>query len=202
MGVKALFRLSVVLLIALGGAVIGWRLGSGSRSPSPDYERAADLPAVVQQIQELSELVTVKYTVQKVVGLEEQKKPFGSERLLLIVQADVLGGVDLSEIRDQDIARTGDGGVRIALPAARVFHIVLNEEETRVWDRETTWWTPWIPQNPDLERQARLVAIESIKETAFDMGIHRDGRRNAEQAIRRLLEASGVKPVMFVQAAS
>jgi hypothetical protein len=161
-----------------------------------------DLPVVVTQIRELAELVSVKYTVQKVVGLEEEKKPFGSERLLLIVQADVLGGVDLSEIREEDIARTSDGGVRIALPAARVFHVVLDENETRVWDRQITWWTPWVPENPDLERQARLVALESIKETAFDMGIHRDGRRNAEQTIRRLLEASGVEPVEFVEGSS
>ena len=51
-----------------------------------------DSPAIVRQIQGLSELVSVKYTVQKVVGLEEKKKPVGSEKLLLIVQAEVLGG--------------------------------------------------------------------------------------------------------------
>ena len=32
------------------------------------------------------------------VGLEEQKRPVGSEKLLLIVQAKVLVGVDLSAL--------------------------------------------------------------------------------------------------------
>jgi uncharacterized protein DUF4230 len=201
MGLRALTRLLVVLLIAVGGGAVGWYLSSGG-SGSAGIKQTTDLPVVVQQIRALSELVSVKYTVQKVVGLEEKKSPFGAERLLLIVQAEVLGGVELSELREDDVARTSDGGVRIAMPTARVLHVVLNEKETKVWDREVTWWTPWVPANPDLERQARLEALESIKETAFEMGIHEDARRNAEEAIRRLLEAAGVSPVLFVEGAS
>ena len=45
---------------------------------------------MVREIQQLNELVSVKYTIQKVVGLKEKKAPFGSEKLLLIVQAEVL----------------------------------------------------------------------------------------------------------------
>ncbi len=201
MGLRALTRLLVVLLIAVGGAAVGWYLSSGGLGAA-GIKQTTDLPAVVQQIRELSELVTVKYTVQKVVGLEEKKTPFGTERLLLIVQAEVLGGVELAELREADIARTSDGGVRIAMPTARVLHVVLNENETKVWDRDITWWTPWVPANPDLERQARLQALESIKETAFEMGIHEDARRNAEDAIRGLLEAAGVSPVLFVEGSS
>lgn len=57
--------------------------------------RALDAPAIVREIQGLSELVSLKYTIQKVVGLEEKKTPVGSEKLLLIVQAEALAGVDL-----------------------------------------------------------------------------------------------------------
>ncbi|HXR10260.1 MAG TPA: DUF4230 domain-containing protein, partial [Candidatus Acidoferrales bacterium] len=59
--------------------------------------RTLDAAAVVHEIQRLNELVTVKYTVQKVVGLEEKKVPLGSEKLLLFVQAEALGGIDLSK---------------------------------------------------------------------------------------------------------
>src|SRR5450755_3823166 len=67
-----------------------------TREASPT--RTLDAAAVVHEIQRLSELVSVKYTVQKVVGLEEQKVPFGSEKLLLFVQAQVLAGIDLSKL--------------------------------------------------------------------------------------------------------
>src|SRR5260370_29570889 len=59
--------------------------------------RTLDAPAVVREIQRLNELVSVKYTVQKGVGLEEKKAPFGSAKLLLFVQAEVLPGVAFSE---------------------------------------------------------------------------------------------------------
>ena len=197
-------RLTRWLLVAfaagLTGLLAGWFLSSRLRLPSSGIEQTADPAAVVRQIRGMSELVTVNYVVQKVIGLEEQKFPFGSERLLLIVQAEVLGGVGLEQLREEDVARTPDGGVRIALPAPRILHVVLDENETKVWDREITWWTPWVPPNPDLERQARLSAIASIEEAAFKMGIHRNARRNAEETIRRLLRITGVEPVTFVPA--
>src|ERR1700674_4294922 len=60
--------------------------------------KTLDAPAVVHEIQRLNELVSVKYTVQKVVGLEEKKSPLGSEKLLLFVQAEVLAGIDLARL--------------------------------------------------------------------------------------------------------
>jgi len=39
------------------------------------------VPAILHEIQGLSQLTSVKYTIQKVVGLEEQKHPFGSEKI-------------------------------------------------------------------------------------------------------------------------
>jgi Protein of unknown function (DUF4230) len=157
--------------------------------------RALDAPAMVREIQSLSELVSVKYTVQKVVGLEEKKEPVGAEKLLLIVQAEVLAGVDLSQMTPASIKILRHNEIKLALPPARIFHIVIDDKETKVWDRQITWWTPWVSPNPDLERQARLTANKSIEQAALDMGILDQARRNAETVIRNLLEALGAKSV-------
>ncbi len=178
------------MLLALGGAF--W-LGRRQASTS----RVTDLPAVLRQVQSLNQLVSVKYRVQKVIGLEEQKIPFGVEKLLLVVQADVLAGVDLSSLAVEKFAVKDSRQVAVTLPEAKILHVVLDEKQTKVWDRQVTWWTPWVPYNPDLERQARLVAIESIRQSATEMGILNDARRNAEQSIRRLLEALGFQAVSF-----
>src|SRR6202790_2469199 len=74
-----------------------------SRAASP--QRALDVSAVVHEIQRLNELVSVKYTMQKVIGLEEKKVPLGSEKLLLFVQAEVLAGIDLSSLAAGDVKR-------------------------------------------------------------------------------------------------
>jgi hypothetical protein len=71
----------------------------------------------------------------------------------------------------------------------------FDDKETKVWDRQITWWTPWVPYNPDLERQARLKAKDAIQQAAIDMGILDQARRNAEAGIRNLLETFGVKSV-------
>ncbi len=154
-----------------------------------------DPVSVVHQIQRLNELVSVKYTVQKVVGLEEQKVPFGSEKLLLFVQAEVLAGIDLSKLAAEDIKWLPGKRMQLTLPPPKIEHVVIDDKETKVWDRQITWWTPWVPYNPDLERQARLKAKDAIQQAAIDMGILDQARRNAEAGIRSLLETFGVKSV-------
>jgi hypothetical protein len=183
--------IAIGILAGLAIAAIYAHFAGGGTS----IGRTFDSPAVVREIQGLSELVSVKYTVQKVVGLEEKKSPVGSEKLLLIVQAEVLAGVDLSALPAGAIKTLPHDEVRIALPPARIFHIVIDDKETKVWDRQITWWTPWVSPNPDLERQARLAATKSIEEAALQMGILDQARRNAETLIRNLLQTLGAKSV-------
>jgi hypothetical protein len=167
-----------------------------TREASP--ARTVDASAIVHEIQRLNELVSVKYTIQKVVGLEEKKVPLGSEKLLLFVQAEVLAGIDLSTLAVGDVKALGDKRMQVSLPPARIVHIVIDDKQTKVWDRRITWWTPWVPFNPDLERQARLAAKDAIERTALDMGILDQARRNAEAGIRSLLETIGVKSVTVI----
>ncbi len=149
----------------------------------------------MREIQGLSELVSVKYTIQKVVGLEEKKTPVGSEKLLLIVQAEVLAGVDLSQISPGGITILPGGNIKVDLPPAKILHIVIDDKQTKVWDRQVTWWTPWVSPNPDLEHQARIAANKSVEEAALEMGILDQARRNAETVIRNLLQTLGAKSV-------
>jgi hypothetical protein len=159
-----------------------------------------DSGSVVTQVQKLNELATVRYTVQKVVGLEEYTQPVGTERILIVVQAQVTAGVDLSTLREQDVQRRDDGTVSLKLPPARVLNVAIDEKQTRVWDRKKTWWTPWVPYSKDLEQKARMQGIEDARQTAIEMGILRQAERNAEESIRTLLGLAGVKSVVVVPA--
>ena len=158
---------------------------------------AANPPALLLQIQKMNELVTVKYSIQKVVGLEEQKQPFGKEKVLLIVQAKVGAGIDMGRLQKIDLSRDGKGAYVVRLPEAQILYVAIDERETKVWDRQVTWWTPWVPYNIDLERQARVLATEEIKKSAIGMGILNDARRQAEGAIRNLLQVFGVTEIGF-----
>ena len=187
------YTVSLIILVLSGTCVYLYYFGR----PESVTRRVIDPPAVVKEIQRLSELVTVKYTIQKVVGLKEEKVPFGSEQVLLLVQADVLGGVDLAALSTNDVQVAANNTVTARLPPARVLHVYVDEKQTRVWDRSKTWWTPWVPFNPELEQKARLAALEAVQATALEMGILSNAQENAQKTVWEVLHATGVESVRF-----
>jgi hypothetical protein len=180
-----------VVIIAIG--VVLW-FREDTRSPQ------LDPPAVVAQIQQLNQLATVRFTIQKVVGLTEDIHPVGSESILLILQARVDAGIDLSRVQPRDLSVARDGSVTLRLPSAQILNVAVDEKETKVWDRQKTWWTPWVPYSKDLEQRARLAGMQSINKAALEMGILKQAEQNAEASIRTLLQLSGVKSVNVVRA--
>jgi hypothetical protein len=155
--------------------------------------RSLDSPTLITQIKSLKQLVTVRYTIQRVVGLQEPKVPFGEESILVMVQGEALAGVDLDGITSRDVSYTAPGAVVITLPAAKLLAVFLDEKETKVWDRQITWWTPWVAPDPDLEHNARLQGIDEVRKAALDMGMVDQAQKNAQTAIRDLLEAFGIQ---------
>jgi hypothetical protein len=151
--------------------------------------RRLDAVSVITQIKQLKQLVTLRYSIQRVVGLREPKVPIGEESILLMVEGQALAGVDLAKLTVGDIRYTDKRSVTITLPAAKLFDTFLDEKQTKVWDRQITWWTPWVPFDPDLEHKARLQAIDDVRAAALRMGILSQAQTNAESAIRDLLTA-------------
>ena len=157
-------------------------------------ESLVEAPAILRQIQPLNDLITVRYNIQKVIGLTEQKVPFGSEQVLMLVQAKVSGGVNLADATAHRAGRA----VVIQLPPASILDAALDDKETKVWDRSKTWWTPWVSLNPDLEQSARRNALEAVRLAAVQMGILSNAQQNAETILRNFLQTIGFNQVSFV----
>jgi hypothetical protein len=170
--------------------VIGLIVYSRVYAPGGTWLRPIDPPAIVSQVRGLKELVTVRYVVQKVVGITESRQPLGQESLLLMVQGRAQAGVDLGSITQYDVQVTGKK-IKIRLPKAQIFDVFLDEKNTKVWDRRITWWTPWVSPDPDLEHKARMAAIDDIRQAAIEMGILRDAESSARAALRDLVAAMG-----------
>jgi hypothetical protein len=157
--------------------------------------RDLDPAAVVHEVQRLSDLVTVRYVVEKVVGLTEEKQPLGSESILLMVQGKVLAGIKLGEFNQYNIESLKGHNAVIRLPPPAIMEAFLDESNTKVWDRRITWWTPWVEPDKDLEHKARMQALDDIRQAAVKMGILDDARRNAETAIRKFLGTFGITAI-------
>jgi hypothetical protein len=182
---------STIVVVALAGIIGAWWLNRREKL-------SLDPPAVLAQVQQLNQLTTVQYTIQKVVALTEDKDPVGSESILLVVQASVQGGVDLARMQPDDVTVRSDGAVELRLPMAKILNLSIDEKQTKVWDRQKTWWTPWVPYSLDLEHRARLAGLDAVKQAALEMGILGQAQRNAETSIRGLLGLAGVKSIRIM----
>jgi hypothetical protein len=155
--------------------------------------RAPDTPSVLLGVKQLKQLVTVRYRIQRVVGVTEPRVPLGSESILLMVQGEALAGVDLASLTPKDIRATGNHSVVINLPGATLIDTFLDEKNIKVWDHQITWWTPWVSIDPELEHRARLQAIDEVRSGALQMGILDQAQTNAENAVRDFLAAMSIR---------
>jgi hypothetical protein len=161
-----------------------------------------DEPAVVEGIQRLNELATVKYTTQVLVTEEENAEIFRQplpefltgEKVLLVAVGEVEAGVDLDELGPEEVRVTGDT-VYIDLPAARILDSSLDEDKTRVYDRDRGVLK--FRGNDGLIEEARREAEHRMVEAARDNDILTKAQDNAEASISNLVTSLGYDEVRF-----
>ena len=161
--------------------------------------RTTTSPVVVEGVRDLDQLATVRWRESIVVTRESASENaldrlFSGEEVLLVATGDVQAGVDLSEIGEDDV-RVQDDAVTFRLPAPEVLSASLDEEKTRVYDRE---YGPLnLRPDDDLVEEARARAEERIEEAARENGILRTAETNAEDSIRAFVETLGFREVRF-----
>jgi Protein of unknown function (DUF4230) len=161
-----------------------------------------DEPAVVQGIQRLNELATVKYTTQVIVTEKENTKILRQplpefltgEKVLLVAVGEVEAGVDLDELGPEDVRVKGNT-VYIDLPEARILDSSLDEDKTRLYDRDQGLFK--IRGNDELIEEARRDAEDRMVEAARDNDILDKARDNSEASISTLITSLGYDEVRF-----
>ncbi|MGQ9550156.1 MAG: DUF4230 domain-containing protein [Roseiflexus sp.] len=167
-------------------------------TPTPTIR---DWGGAIQQMKNLNRLETQRFAIERVVEASTTRgDPLDAllgERLLLIASGDVVAGVDLSKLTERDIIVSSDGtSITLTLPASEILSARLNNERTRVYDRQTRLLTQLTGgQDPNLETQARQEAERQILAAACENGIMQraadEAKRSMEQFLR-LLEFENV----------
>ena len=162
-------------------------------TPTPTIR---DRGGAIQQMKNLNRLETQRFAIERVVEASTARGDaldmFLGERLLLIASGDVVAGVDLSKLTERDVIISPDGAsVTLTLPASEIFSARLNNERTRVYDRQTRLLTQLTGgQDPNLETQARQEAERQILAAACENGIMQraadEAKRSMEQFLRLL----------------
>lgn len=177
--------LAVALVTALlVGLVAGWSL-LPAKQPSPT-PTLANTPTILEQVHALSEYVTVKYLLEKVVVLEDIKW-YGDNRVLLLAHGVVKAGLDLGRLGPDAIEVSGNR-VEVRLPQPQITEVYLDEQQTRVVERSTGMLRRF---DKDLEQEARARAVDELERAARYAGILDEARTNAQQQLHGLLTGLG-----------
>ncbi len=195
-GGRAKFFVLVMLLfligLFLGYKITRWFGVGGAR-------RTYDTPVLVQQVQTLSELVTVKYVVEKVEVWEDPPAGLfsqfvaGDNRILILARGVVKAGVDFSKLKPEDI-RVQDKTIWIRLPPARVTDAYLDDKETKVIERKTGFLRSF---DKDLEQNVRKTAVEDMRASAARGGILHDADERARTQLAGFFKLMGFDRVEF-----
>lgn len=185
----------IVLIIVLSLVYTGLSIKNRF---NPSVTITTSSKTVIKELRSLNRLETASYTIEKVVdagikGNAFQEFLYG-DRILLIAHGEVIAGVDLSQLKDDDIKVEGSS-VTLTLPPPVVLVTKLDSAQTRIYDRKQGILSRG---NKDLESQARLAAEETIQEAACQGEILREAANNARRQLTALLKALGFVTITIV----
>jgi hypothetical protein len=180
----------LALGVYLGLTVARWR-GGGLR-----VENTA---TIIQQVQTLSDLVTVKYVMQKVELVDSPPESTlgkfiqGDSKVLLLAQGIVKAGIDLKKITADDVAISGKR-LTLTLPKPEITDAYLDDAQTKVIERTTGFLRSL---DKDLEQTTRQYAVDDIRRAAQESGILNDANERARTELRTFFQQAGFEPVEF-----
>jgi Protein of unknown function (DUF4230) len=155
------------------------------------------VPAVVQRIQRLNRLETVVYSIDTVVEGSKSSAVLpdllAGDRLLLVVHGQSIAGIDLSQLKPEDVRIDNNGqSIHVTLPASQLFVTTLDNQHTRVYARSTGIL---VPADQNLESDTRVKAEQQLQQSALADGILDTARKNARATVTTLLYSLGFHQV-------
>jgi hypothetical protein len=188
----------VVAVIFIAGGVFGIKLTRLLAPGSGAHEE--NTATVVEQVQTLSDLVTVKYVLEKVVILDSPPTSAlgqfveGNNRVLLLAHGIVKAGIDLKRLKPEDVLISGRK-ITLRLPPPQITDAYLDERQTQVIDWQRGFLRTF---DKDLEQTARQNAVDDISRAARTDGILNDAGERARLELALFLHQAGFETVEFV----
>lgn len=198
-GIAAVVVLLVLVLVALNGlrTQVTTTVEGGLPdliAPPSEIDRSGAV--IVESVRSLSELSTVEVVQSTTVEKGEDRGWLdwaAGDRIFLFAVAGISAGVDLSELEEGDVTIDDEGdAIAIRLPAPKVTSIEVDNDQTRVYDRDTGVFAQG---DPNLERSARLAAEELMVDAALEDGLLDKAERETEVALTQFLRATGYDDV-------
>ncbi len=188
----------IYILIGVIVALVAYLLISNWLSNRPSVRFGENRAAVIVQTQLLNRFETASFTIDKVIEAETPyntvRQFFFGDKIVLIAHGTVIAGFDLSKIKPQDFSGYGSD-ITIRLPDPEIFSVIIDNEQTKVFDRDQGIFTKG---QINLEAQARQEAEASIKQAACEGNILQIATDNAKKQLEILFKGAGFASIAIV----
>ena len=197
----ALALVIVVLSVAVGVGLsrYGGQLPLVGSFFEDGETRTTTSPVVVEGIQKLDELTTLR-TTQSVVVTKKDPGRLGEtlsgEEVIVVAVGNVDAGVTLDRVSSGDVRVEGARAV-IRLPEPEILSTSLDEEGTRLYDRDQGLLD--LRPNDELAEDARGEAEDRILAAAREANVLGQAEANAEESIRAFVLSLGFEEVEFAE---
>jgi hypothetical protein len=197
--VNIAFQRAFVTAALLGCVAAAFMAGRTSRPGGPASRvDVSPTPVVVTAIRDMARLEATSYHVEKVVEASTaQSRLWGllktKDALLLVAVGDVVAGVDLAKVHDEDVrVDVAASTVHLTLPVPEVLSSTLDQRATHVYSRTTDVLAG---RDEQLEGEARREAEEEMGKAAIEEGILDRARTSTDRTLRALLRSLGYERV-------
>jgi hypothetical protein len=195
--------LSVLVALVLGAVLVGvfvHRARAGLAGKLASYITGEPMNmvssgTVVNRVQRMNRLESAMYTLDTVVEGDASSSilpdALTGDHLLMIVEGKTIAGVDMSQLKPEDVVineRGSERDIKVTLPPSQVFLTTIDNDHTRVYARETGLF---VKADPNLETQTRSKAQAQLQQAALSDGILDVATKNARSTISTMLQGLG-----------
>jgi len=193
----ALIAVVFVIGVTFLALWLGWRQTTRAAvEVLTPHEEQIDLGAVVARVRALNRLETASMRVVHVSTITQSYQlvpnALAGDELTFFAAGDVIAGIDLSQLKQEDVRRDTDGTVIVRLPPPQILVTRIDNRESRVLNRKTGLFRR---ADMNLESRARQYAEQGIRTEALNKGILPLASQNAEVKVAELLHTFGFQRV-------
>jgi hypothetical protein len=169
-----------------------------THTPSPSPTPTPTPIVVITHIKSLGRLETTEFAMRTIIDLENEpsnvwENIFGTDRLMLVAEGEVVAGLDLSKVEPENIVVRG-ATVNITLPQPEILYSRIDNERTFVYERKTGLFRKI---DKTLESRARQLAEQSMVDWAVQRDIYSKAADSAQIRIENLLRSLGFTEIVI-----
>lgn len=183
------FKILFIFITVVGSIFIWEKLKNFSFFSVKEIKTTHNM--VLKEMTLLGKLELANFTFRDIVEQELVRDYLPNPKAILIVQGEAIGCIDLTKVKAEDVSSKDDTLI-VHLPDPELCSYKIDHSKSKIYDTEYAFMN-----EQSLMNEAYTRAEDKIKQSAIEMGILEQTKKNANLILKPLLEnISGKKVVL------